>query len=87
VPAAVPVPPSNAVDRYVRCPSCATIVIARAEACPFCQTALAPETPILTPPLTVPRRDIGDGCLRAAMVFLAFIVLLICLLGPSPPRR
>ena len=78
---------SNAVDRYVRCATCAKIVVARAQACPFGETALAPETPVSTPPLIVPRRDSSDGCLFAAMVFLAFVVLLIWLLGPSPPRR
>jgi len=64
------------VDRYVRCATCTKIVIARAEACPFCQTALAPETPILTPPLTVPRRDIDGGAclLRGARTRLLLIL-------------
>jgi hypothetical protein len=34
----------------------------------------------------MPRYDIVGGGLLAAMLFLTFIVFLIWLLGPSPPR-
>jgi hypothetical protein len=34
----------------------------------------------------MPRHDIVGDCLLAAMLLLAFIVFLIWLLGPSPPR-
>jgi hypothetical protein len=86
VPTAMAVAPSNAVGRYVRCPACAKTVFARADACPFCNTALASQTPAAAQRLTMPTYDIVGGCLLAAMVFLGFIVFLVWLLGPSPPR-
>ena len=86
VPEATPVPSSSAVGRFVRCPACATTVIARAEACSRCGAALAPRGPAAPQAVTMPRHDIVGGCLLAAVVFLAFVVLLVWLLGPSPPR-
>jgi hypothetical protein len=86
VPATIAAPPSTAVGRYVRCPSCAKTVIARAEVCPFCAAALVPQPPAAAQPVSIPRYDIVGGCLLAAMVFLAFVVFLLWLLGPTAPR-